>query len=135
MDQTLKVANPIHEDIKDQLYPLRDSYKEHFLEVSELHTVWIGEYGNPKGIPIIFLHGSPGGGCMPNVAQFYNPDVYRIILVDQRGCGKSSPQDEIQENTTQDLIADLEKIRKHLQINKWIVTGGSWGATLALAYR
>ena len=102
--------------------------------VSDLHTLYIEESGNPKGIPVVFLHGGPGGSCEPGHRRFFNPESYRIILFDQRGSGKSRPHASLEENTTWDLVADLEKIREFLQIDRWVVFGGSWGSTLALAY-
>jgi proline iminopeptidase len=116
------------------LYPEIDTYKEQFLKVSGLHTIYFEECGNPKGKPVVFIHGGPGGGIQPSYRQYFNPQKYRVILVDQRGCGKSTPFAELRENTTQDLIADFELIRKELGIDKWMVFGGSWGSTLGLAY-
>ena len=116
------------------LYPEISPYKTHFLPVSDLHTIYVEESGNPEGVPVIFLHGGPGGGSQPSYRQYFNPEKYRIILFDQRGCGQSTPFAELRENTTWDLVADIEKIREHLQISKWHVFGGSWGSTLALSY-
>lgn len=116
------------------LFPEIEPYNSGLLKVSDLHTVYFEECGNPKGKPIIFLHGGPGGGCSPDHRRFYDPNYYRIILFDQRGCGKSTPFAELKENTTWDLVSDMEKIREHLKIDKWFVFGGSWGSTLALAY-
>ena len=104
------------------------------LKVSALHTIYYEESGNPKGKPIVFLHGGPGGGTQPSHRQFFDPEFYRIILLDQRGCGQSTPNAELRENTTWDLVADIEKLRTHLGIDRWVVFGGSWGSTLALAY-
>ena len=104
------------------------------LKVSTLHTIYYEESGNPKGKPIVFLHGGPGGGTQPSHRQFFDPEFYRIILLDQRGCGQSTPNAELRENTTWDLVADIEKLRTHLGIDRWVVFGGSWGSTLALAY-
>ncbi len=102
--------------------------------VSDLHTLYIEESGNPNGTPVVFLHGGPGGSCEPGHRRFFNPEAYRIILFDQRGSGKSKPHASLEENTTWDLVEDLEKIREFLHIERWIVFGGSWGSTLALAY-
>ena len=102
--------------------------------MSDIHTLYIEESGNPEGLPVVFLHGGPGGNCEPGHRRFFNPEEYRIILFDQRGCGKSKPHASIEDNTTPDLIADLEKIRQHLEVDKWVVFGGSWGSTLALVY-
>lgn len=115
-------------------FPEIETFNSGFLKVSDLHTVYFEECGNPKGKPIVFLHGGPGGGCSPDHRRFYDPKYYRIILFDQRGCGKSTPFAELKENTTWDLVSDMEKIREHLKIDKWFVFGGSWGSTLAIAY-
>ncbi|AIT09243.1 proline iminopeptidase [Candidatus Francisella endociliophora] len=116
------------------LYPKIEPYNQEFLKVSDLHTIFFEECGNPKGKPVVFIHGGPGGGIQPSYRQYFNPDKYRVILVDQRGCGQSTPFAEIKENTTQHLIEDFEKIRKKLGIDKWMIFGGSWGSTLGLAY-
>lgn len=118
----------------NNLFPEIQPYNSGYLNVSALHTVYFEECGNPTGLPIIFLHGGPGGGISDEHRRFYDPKTYRIVLFDQRGCGKSTPFAELQENTTWDLVSDIEKIRNHLKIDKWIVFGGSWGSTLALAY-
>lgn len=115
-------------------YPEIEPYKTHRLQVSDLHNLHIEEAGNPEGVPVVFLHGGPGGGISPFHRRFFDPKHYRIVLFDQRGCGKSTPFAELRENTTWDLVADTEKIREHLGIKKWHVFGGSWGSTLALAY-
>jgi proline iminopeptidase len=104
------------------------------LKVSELHELCYQQCGNPDGKPVVVLHGGPGGGMSPMLRQMHDPGVYRIILFDQRGCGSSTPYAELRENTTTDLVADMEKIRQHLRIERWQVAGGSWGSTLALAY-
>jgi proline iminopeptidase len=104
------------------------------LKVSELHELHVEESGNPKGKPVIFLHGGPGGGTSSKHRRYFDPDLYRIVLFDQRGCGLSTPYAEVRENTTWDLVADIEQIREHLGIDRWMVFGGSWGATLGLAY-
>lgn len=104
------------------------------LPVSDLHTLYWEISGNPDGIPVVFLHGGPGSGTSPFQRTFFNPEKYKIILFDQRGCGKSTPHACLEENTTPDLVADMEKLRKHLGLAHWLVFGGSWGATLALAY-
>lgn len=116
------------------LYPSIEPYAVHQLKVSNLHTIYVEECGNPEGQPAVFLHGGPGGGIQPEHRQFFDPHHYRIILVDQRGCGKSVPHAELRENTTWDLVEDLEVVRKHLNVASWLVFGGSWGSTLALAY-
>lgn len=117
-----------------QLYPTGRAYKRDYLRVSPVHRLYIEQAGNLKGIPVVHLHGGPGSASKPKYRKFYNPEKYRIILFDQRGCGKSRPLGELRENTTWDLVSDMEKIRKHLAIDKWVVSGGSWGSTLALAY-
>ena len=104
------------------------------LPVSALHSIYFEESGRPDGIPVFFIHGGPGGGTEPGHRRFFNPERYRIILVDQRGCGKSTPHGELQDNTTQHLIADFEALRQHLKIEAWVLFGGSWGSTLSLAY-
>ena len=115
-------------------YPEVKPFQTEFLKVSPLHTLYIEQCGNPNGRPILFLHGGPGGGINPDHRRFFDPQHYRIILFDQRGSGKSTPAAELKENSTWELVADIEKIRNHLQIKDWIVFGGSWGSTLALAY-
>ena len=117
-----------------QLYPKIEPYNQFDLKVSDLHTIHVEESGNINGKPVIFLHGGPGGGIEPVYRQYFNPEKWRIIVFDQRGCGQSTPHAELQENTTWDLIADIEKIRQHLEIDKWVVFGGSWGSTLSLSY-
>lgn len=116
------------------IYPLIHENSTYSISVSGGHTLYVEESGNPDGIPVLFLHGGPGGGSSSIHRCFYDPELYRIILFDQRGCGKSTPHVSLEENTTQDLIGDIEAIRKHLAIEKWVVTGGSWGTTLALLY-
>ena len=116
------------------LYPEIEPYNEFNLKVSSLHTIHVEESGNNNGKPIIFLHGGPGGGIEPIYRRYFNPTKWRIIIFDQRGCGKSYPHAELKENTTWDLVEDIEKIRTYLDIDKWVVFGGSWGSTLSLAY-
>ena len=116
------------------LYPEITPYRKGLLQVSDIHQIYWEESGNPHGKPVIFVHGGPGGGCSDKSRRFFNPEKYRIIQFDQRGCGKSLPYACLEENTTWDLIADMEKIREMLAIEKWQVFGGSWGSTLSLAY-
>ena len=116
------------------LYPEIEPYNEFYLKVSDLHTIYVEESGNKNGKPVIFLHGGPGGGSEPIYRRYFNPDKWHIIIFDQRGCGKSTPISELKENTTWDLVKDIEIIRSHLDIDKWVVFGGSWGSTLSLAY-
>ena len=115
-------------------YPQIKPYVKHTLEVDRPHMLYVEECGNPHGVPVVFLHGGPGAGCEPYHRRFFDPEVYRIVLFDQRGCGRSSPHAELAGNTTQALVADMEIIRSHLGIDKWAVFGGSWGSTLALVY-
>jgi proline iminopeptidase len=116
------------------LYPAIKPYNHGFLRVSDTHQIYFEESGNPKGKPAVFLHGGPGGGTDPKMRRFFDPKRYRIVLFDQRGSGKSKPHASLEANTTWDLVADTEKLREHLGIEKWLVFGGSWGSTLALAY-
>jgi proline iminopeptidase len=116
------------------LYPSIEPYDHGFLKVSETHTIYYEQSGNANGKPVVFLHGGPGAGCDDKQRCFFDPEVYRIVLFDQRGCGKSTPYACLEDNTTWHLVADIEQLRKHLGIEKWQVFGGSWGSTLALAY-
>jgi proline iminopeptidase len=116
------------------LYPPIEPYDEGMLPVSDLHTIYYEQSGNPKGTPVVFLHGGPGGGTVPDYRRFFDPKAYRIVLFDQRGSGRSTPHACLEENTTWHLVEDIEKIREHLGIDSWVVFGGSWGSTLALAY-
>ncbi|WP_205746267.1 prolyl aminopeptidase [Dyella amyloliquefaciens] len=116
------------------LYPEIEPYDSGMLKVSDLHTLYYEQSGNPNGKPVVFLHGGPGGGTNPKCRRFFDPAVYRIVLFDQRGCGKSTPHAELKDNTTWHLVNDIERIRTHLGIDRWQVFGGSWGSTLALAY-
>lgn len=115
-------------------YPPIEPYRTQRLRVSALHELHVEECGNPHGIPALFVHGGPGGGCEPWHRQFFDPARYRIVLFDQRGCGRSTPHAELRENGTWELVADMERIRERLGIERWLVFGGSWGSTLALAY-
>ena len=116
------------------LYPAIEPYNQGKLKVSELHTIHYEESGNPQGKPVIFLHGGPGGGITPMYRQYFDPQQWRIVIFDQRGCGQSTPYAELRENTTWDLVEDIEQLRQQLMIDRWVVFGGSWGSTLALAY-
>jgi proline iminopeptidase len=116
------------------LYPALEPHRTGFLAVSDLHTLYWEESGNPEGKPVVFLHGGPGGATSPKHRQYFDPEKYRIVLFDQRGCGKSTPYAEIRDNGTWDHVADIERLREHLGLEGWQVFGGSWGSTLALAY-
>lgn len=116
------------------LYPPLQPYTEQRLKVDTRHSLYLEESGNPNGIPVLFLHGGPGAGCEAYHRRFFDPQRYRIILFDQRGCGRSSPHAELIDNTTWDLVEDIERIRQHLGLERWLLFGGSWGSTLALAY-
>jgi len=116
------------------LYPTAELFNSFHLPVSDMHSIYVEESGSKHGKPVIFLHGGPGGGISSSYRQYFDPEKWRIIMFDQRGCGKSTPFAELKENTTWDLVEDIEKIRKHLGIDSWVVFGGSWGSTLSLAY-
>lgn len=116
------------------LYPEIGHNHEYFLEVGQGHTLYVEECGNPNGIPVLLVHGGPGGGCGPVHRRFFNPELYRIILFDQRGCGRSTPHAALEHNTTQNLVADMERIREFFSIEQWLLFGGSWGSTLSLLY-
>jgi proline iminopeptidase len=116
------------------LYPPIEPFDTGRLKVSSLHDLYYEQAGNPTGKPVVFLHGGPGGGLVDDYRRYFDPKVYRIVLFDQRGSGKSTPHASIEENTTWDLVADIEKLREQLGIDRWMVFGGSWGSTLALAY-
>ncbi|MGH8728831.1 MAG: prolyl aminopeptidase, partial [Burkholderiales bacterium] len=111
-----------------------EPYSNEMLALDSTHTMYWEQSGNPNGAPVVFLHGGPGAGCVANHRRFFDPEHYRIVLFDQRGAGKSIPYAEIKDNTTPHLIADMEALREHLQIDRWLIFGGSWGSTLALAY-
>lgn len=115
------------------LYPLINPYDSGFINGDE-HNIYYEQSGNPNGKPAIFLHGGPGGGGSEDVRRFFNPNLYRIVVFDQRGCGRSKPHGCLENNTTWDLVSDIENLRKKLSIEKWLVFGGSWGSTLSLAY-
>ena len=116
------------------LYPQLEPYRTHMIRVSPLHTLYVEECGNPRGKPVIALHGGPGGGLSPEMRRFFHPQRYRVILFDQRGCGRSTPHAELEDNTTWKLIEDTETIREKMGVEKWAVFGGSWASTLSLAY-
>lgn len=132
MSKRFSVSDP--QAPKRSLYPALEPYASGHLDVGDGHSVYWEQSGNPKGRPVVFLHGGPGGGTDPKHRRFFDPSAYRIVLIDQRGCGKSTPHAELANNTTWDLVADLERLRAHLEIERWQVFGGSWGSTLAIAY-
>ncbi|MFN0107245.1 MAG: prolyl aminopeptidase [Blastocatellia bacterium] len=116
------------------LYDPIETYQQGMLKVSAIHTLYYEQCGNPEGQPVVFLHGGPGGGLSEKYRCFFDPKAYRIVLFDQRGAGQSTPHAALEDNTTWHLVADIEQLREHLGIEKWMVFGGSWGSTLALAY-
>lgn len=120
--------------MRRKLFPHIEPRQTGKLDVSDIHTLYWEDAGPLNGIPVIGLHGGPGGGASPDMRRFFDPRHYRTVLFDQRGCGRSTPYSELEGNTTWDLVADIEKLREHLGIDKWVVFGGSWGSTLALAY-
>ncbi len=116
------------------LYPSIEPHQKGMLQVSDLHQIYFEVSGNPQGKPVVILHGGPGGGSLPFYRQYFDPTQWRIVMFDQRGCGKSLPNAELRENTTWNLVEDIETLRSHLGIEQWVVFGGSWGSTLSLAY-
>lgn len=127
-------ANTMDASSDFSFFPPIEPHRTGMLEVDDLHTLYWEECGNPDGIPVVYVHGGPGGGSSPEKRQWYDPDSYRIILFDQRGAFRSTPLGGVDRNTTQLLVDDMEALRKMLGIEKWLVTGGSWGTTLSLAY-
>ena len=116
------------------LHPALEPFSQMRLQVSGGHDLYVEQCGAPDGDPVVVLHGGPGGGCSPGMRRFFDPKRYRVVLFDQRGCGRSHPHASLEQNTTWDLVADIERIRQKLGIERWTVFGGSWGATLALLY-
>jgi proline iminopeptidase len=125
---------PFNSPVRNELYPAIEPRGNGYLKVDDRHSLFWEHAGNPHGIPILFLHGGPGAGCTADHRRFFDPEIFRIILFDQRGSGRSTPRGEIADNTTTHLIADIERLRGLLGIERWILFGGSWGSTLALAY-
>lgn len=121
-------------EIRGELYPEVEPYNSGMLELDGLHAMYWEESGNPKGAPVVFLHGGPGAGSAPAHRRFFDPAHYRIVIYDQRGAGRSRPLGELKENTTPILVDDIERLRRHLNVERWLVFGGSWGSTLALAF-
>ena len=120
--------------LRSDLFPEISPYASGMLAVDGRHTIYWEQSGNPEGVPVVFLHGGPGAGSAPVHRRFFDPQFYRIIVFDQRGCGRSMPLGELHDNTTSHLVADMEKLRAHLGVTRWLLFGGSWGSTLALAY-
>lgn len=129
MDKNPTLARPV-----PHLFPPIDPYDQRMLPVGDGHSLYVEQCGNPKGRPVVVLHGGPGGGCSPAMRRYFDPQKWRIILFDQRGCGRSRPHASVSENTTWHLVADIERIRDAMDVEEWAVFGGSWGATLGLAY-
>ena len=116
------------------LFPSIQPYTTHYIKVDNPHVLYVEECGNPDGLPVVFLHGGPGAGCEEYHRRFFDPEIYRIVLFDQRGAGRSTPHASLENNTTQHLVQDMETLRTHLGIEKWVIFGGSWGSTLGLVY-
>ncbi|NIZ60591.1 prolyl aminopeptidase [Sedimentitalea sp. CY04] len=116
------------------LYPPVEAFDQRMIDVGQGHRIYVEQSGNPRGVPVIVCHGGPGGGSSPAMRRYFDPDIYRVILFDQRGCGRSRPYASCEDNTTWHLVADMEQIRRLLEIDDWMVFGGSWGATLSLVY-
>jgi proline iminopeptidase len=134
MNPNLQITCQLMHKSADFFFPPLAPYNEGYLEVSAEHHLWYAEYGNRHGVPVIFIHGGPGGGTGANDMRFLDPAFYRIILLDQRGAGRSRPSAEVKNNTTEYLVSDLENLRNHLSIEQWLLFGGSWGSALALIY-
>lgn len=115
-------------------YPAIQPYEQHMLSVDELHQLYVEVCGNPDGMPVLYVHGGPGSGCSEDARRYFDPNQYRIILFDQRGSGRSTPHAELEKNTTQALVNDMEHIRDVLGVDQWVLFGGSWGSTLSLVY-
>ena len=118
----------------EYLYPPVDPFDQRVMDMGDGHRIYVEQCGNPQGIPVLVLHGGPGGGCSPPMRRYFDPTIYRVVLFDQRGCGRSRPLATVENNTTWHLVRDIESIRQALQIEQFVVFGGSWGATLALIY-
>ncbi len=116
------------------LYPPIDPFDQRMLDVGTGHRIYVEQCGNPQGLPVVVMHGGPGGGCSPAMRRYFDPNIFRVVLFDQRGCGRSRPHASVTNNTTWDLVNDIESIRQTLEIDDWVVFGGSWGATLSLIY-
>ncbi|MCE6952230.1 prolyl aminopeptidase [Cereibacter sphaeroides] len=116
------------------LYPSIDPFDQRVIDMGDGHRIYVEQCGNPEGQPVLVLHGGPGGGCSPSMRRYFDPERYRVVLFDQRGCGRSRPHASIEANTTWHLVSDIEAIRQKLGVERWVCFGGSWGATLALIY-
>ena len=116
------------------LYPSIDPFDQRVIDMGDGHRIYVEQCGNPAGIPVVVLHGGPGGGCSPAMRRYFDPQVFRVVLFDQRGCGRSRPHASVHANTTWHLVEDIETIRRELGVERWLCFGGSWGATLALIY-
>jgi len=127
-------AQPLYDGRMRELYPEIEPFDTGMLPVSPVHTLYYEQCGNPEGRPVVFLHGGPGGGLIPDYRRYFDPSAYRVVLFDQRGSGRSTPHASLEENTTWHLVEDIETLRAHLRVEDWHVFGGSWGSTLALAY-
>jgi len=123
-----------HKSAAQFLYPPINPFDQRMLDVGDGHRIYVEQCGNPQGLPVVVLHGGPGGGCSPAMRRYFDPEIYRIVLFDQRGCGRSRPHACTEANTTWHLVSDIEHIRDELGIENWVVFGGSWGSTLALIY-
>ena len=123
-----------HKGAASFLYPAIDPFDQRIVEVGDGHRLYVEQCGCKDGLPVIVLHGGPGGGCSPAMRRYFDPAVYRVVLFDQRGCGRSRPHASVEANTTWHLVADIERIRRELEVDRWLVFGGSWGATLGLIY-
>ena len=132
--QTGKMVTRHLGTLDDVLYAPLEVTRTGMLSVSDLHTVYWEESGKADGLPVMVLHGGPGGGSQDDYRRYFDPSVYRIVQMDQRGCGKSTPHAELKDNNTQALVSDIEKLREYLGIDTWFVFGGSWGSTLSLTY-
>ena len=128
------MAFPVTDTLRRNLYPELEAYASGWMQTDSIHEIYYEESGNPHGVPVIVLHGGPGGAVNPGMRRYFDPAKYRIVMFDQRGCGLSRPNASLENNTTWDLVADIEKLREHLKVDRWQVFGGSWGSTLALAY-
>lgn len=134
---SLRISETVYkcnQTLDEILFPEKNPYNQGCFQISELHNLFYAEYGNPRDTPVLFIHGGPGAGCDNHDARYFDPKHYRIILFDQRGSGASSPFGEMRDNTPQDSIEDIEKLRNLLKIEKWFIFGGSWGSALSIAY-